>query len=83
MNLSSEFPTRSDTNRTVQPKNTAKGLKFRMQKVEGLNFLCSKYQRERNTADLRLCLRLCKKQVFSWHGSNMTISICLNYYYTF
>ena len=29
-NLSSEFPTRSHTNRVVQPQNTVRGLKFRI-----------------------------------------------------
>ena len=35
------FSTRSDTNRAVQSQKTARGLKFRIKKVEGLYYLCS------------------------------------------
>ena len=35
------FPTWSDTNQAVQLQKTAKGLKFRFWKVEGLDSLCS------------------------------------------
>ena len=35
-NLSSRFPTRSDTNRAVQPQNMARGLPFRICEVDGL-----------------------------------------------
>ena len=34
------FPTRSDTNRAVQSQKMARGLKFRIKKVEGLYYLC-------------------------------------------
>ena len=40
-NLSSEFPTSSGTNRTVQPQKMAIGLKFRIYEVKGLFYLCS------------------------------------------
>ena len=64
---SSGFPTRSDTNRAVQSLNMARGLKFRIQKVEELIYPCS----ENKGADhLRLCFRICKKLVFSRRGSN-------------
>ena len=36
----SGFPTRSDTNRVAQPQKIARGLKFRIKKVEGLYYLC-------------------------------------------
>ena len=36
------FPTRSDTNLAVQPQKIARSLKFRIQKVEGFYYLCSK-----------------------------------------
>ena len=36
----SGFPTRSDTNRVAQPQKIARGLKFRILKVEGLYYLC-------------------------------------------
>ena len=35
------FPTRSDTNRAVQPQKVARGLKFWVQEEEGLYYLCS------------------------------------------
>ena len=35
------FPTWSDTNQDVQLQKMARGLKFRIQKVEGLYYLCS------------------------------------------
>ena len=41
-NLSSGFPTRSDTNQAVQSQQMARGLKFRILEVEGLYYLCSK-----------------------------------------
>ena len=41
-NLSLVFPTRSDTNWAVQPQKMARGLKFRIQKFEGLYHLCRK-----------------------------------------
>ena len=34
--MSSGFPTRSDTNRAVQPQKIIRGLKFRIKEVEGL-----------------------------------------------
>ena len=33
------FPTWSDTNRAVQPQKTARGLKFRIWKIEGLYYV--------------------------------------------
>ena len=35
---SSGFPTRSDTNRAVQPQKMARSLKFRIKVVEGLYY---------------------------------------------
>ena len=55
-------PTRSDTNQTVQPQKMARGLKFRIEEVEGLYYPCSE-------ADLRLCFRIRKKPIFSRRGS--------------
>ena len=59
------FPTWSDTNQAVQLQVMARGLKFRIQKVEGLYYLCSKNkgadQLPLCEADLRLCFRICKK----------------------
>ena len=40
-NLSSGFPARSDTNRTVRTQEMARGLTFRILEVEGLYYLCS------------------------------------------
>ena len=64
-NRFSGFPTRSDTNRAVQPQNIARGLKFRIEEEDGLYYLCSGYC----TADLRLCFHICKKADFSLLGS--------------
>ena len=67
-------PTRSYTNRTVQPHKMVTGLKLCMQEVEVLYFLCSENKnadqlRGYREADLRLCFRICKKPVFSRRGS--------------
>ena len=66
----SGFPTRSDTNLAVQPQKMARGLKFRLNVVEGLYYPCSENKgadqlRGYREADLRLCFRICKKPVFS------------------
>ena len=58
------FPTWSDTNQAVQLQKMAKGLKFRIKKVEGLYHLCSENKgtdqlRGYREADLRLCFRIC------------------------
>ena len=67
------FLTRSDTNRTVQPQNMARGLKFQIKEVEGLYYRCSENKgadqlRSYREADLRLCLHICKNPVFSQRG---------------
>ena len=64
------FPTWSDTNQAMQSQNMARGLKFRIKKVEGLEYLCSENKgavqlRGYREADLRLCFRICKMFVFS------------------
>ena len=71
----SGFPTRSDTNRAVQPQKMARGLKFRVSEVRRLYYQCSENKgadqlRGYRMADLCLCFRICKKTVFSRHGSN-------------
>ena len=59
-------PTRSDTNRAVQPQKNATGLKFRIDCTEicseskGADQLCGYC-----AANLRLCFRISKRQVFS------------------
>ena len=60
----------SDINRAVQSQKMGGGLKFRIKVVEGMFYKCSENKgadqlcgyRE---ADLRLCLGICKKPVFS------------------
>ena len=52
----------------------ARGLKFRIQEVEKLYYLCSEHKgadqlRGYCEADLRLCFRIYKKPVFSLRGS--------------
>ena len=68
------FLTWCDTNQAVQLQKMARGLKFQIKKVEGLYYLCSKNKgadqlRGYPEADLRFCFRICKKPVFSQHGS--------------
>ena len=58
------FPTWSGTNQTVQIQKMARGLKFRISKVEGLYRLCSENKgadqlRGYREADQRLYFRLC------------------------
>ena len=62
------FPTWSDTNQAVQ--KMARGLKFQIQKVEGLYYPCRENKgadqlRGYRKADLGLCFRICKMPVFS------------------
>ena len=62
------FPTRSDTNQAVQLLNMACGLKFGIQKVEGLYYPCSKNKgpdqlRGYGETDLCLCFRICMQNV--------------------
>ena len=64
------FPTRSDTNQAVQLQKMARGLKFRILKVEGLYYLCSENKgadqlHGYREANLRLCFRICKMLVFT------------------
>ena len=67
------FQTWSDTNQAVQLQNMqkmARGLKFRIYKVEGLYYLCSENKdadqlRGYREADLHLCFGICKMLVFS------------------
>ena len=64
------FPTWSDTNQAVQLQKMARGLKLRIYKVEGLDFICSENKgadqlRGYREADLHLCFRKCKMLVFS------------------
>ena len=68
------FPTWADTNQAVQPQKMARGLKFRIKKVEKLYYLCSENKGADQLcgyrkADLRLCFRICKSLVFSSRGS--------------
>ena len=78
------FPSRSDTNRAVQSQKMARGLKFWIMEVEGLYSLSSENKGPdqlsgHREADLRLCFRICKKQVFSRHGSIMITMKVLNF----
>ena len=41
-NLSSRFPTRSDTNQAAQPHEMAKCIKFQNKEVKGLHYLCNR-----------------------------------------
>ena len=69
-NLSSGFPTRSDTNQAVQPLKMVRNLKFWNLKIEGLYYLCSENKgadqlRSYCTADQQLCFCIYAKSRFS------------------
>ena len=54
----------------VQQQKMARDLKFRIKEVGELYYLCSENKVadqlcDYRTADLRLCFRICKKEVFS------------------
>ena len=77
------FPTWSDTNQAVQLQKIARGLEFRIKKVEGSYYLCSENKgadqlRGSREADLRLCFHICKTLVFSQHGSNQLYKELMN-----
>ena len=60
----------SDTSQAVLSLNMARGLKFLIQKVEGLYYPCSENKgadqlRSYHEADLRLFFRIYKNSVFS------------------
>ena len=57
------FPTRSDTNQAAHVQKMVRGLKFWIQKVEGLYYPCSENKvsdqfRGYRKADLCLCFRI-------------------------
>ena len=64
------FLTWSDTNQVVELQKMARGLKFRIQKVEGLYYLSRENKGAdqlcgHREADLCLCFRTCIMLVFS------------------
>ena len=76
--MSSGFPTRFDKIRAVQPPKMARSLKFRIKEVEGLKYVYSENKgADHRAADLRLCFRICKYQVFSRRSS--FYALCLKY----
>ena len=67
MPRSSGFPTRSYTNRSVQPQEMARSLKVRIYEVEGFYYPCSENKgadqlRGYREADLHLCFHICKNR---------------------
>ena len=74
------FQTWSDTNHAVRLQKMARGLKFRIYKVEGLYYLSSKNKgadqlRSYREADLRLCFRICKTLVFFHDAAYNSLSV--------
>ena len=72
-----KFPTRSDTNRAVQLRMVARGLKLWVQEEEVLYYPCSENKgadqlRSYCAADLRLCFRKCKNR-FSHNEAHMCV----------
>ena len=64
----------SNTNQDVQLQKMARGLNFRIWKVEELNYLCRENKgadqlRGYHQADLLLCFRIYKMLLFSCRGS--------------
>ena len=73
-NRSSGFPTRCDTNRSVQSQEQARGLKFRLYVEEILYYPSSENKgadqlRGYREAGLRLCFRIGENPFFSRCGS--------------
>ena len=63
------FPTWYDPDKAVQLQKMARGLKFRILKVDGLCYLCSENKdtdqlRGNREANLFLCFRICKMLIF-------------------
>ena len=61
------FPARTDTNQAVQLQKMARGLKFCIQKEEGLYYLCTENKGDDQLrgyceADLRLCFPIYAKR---------------------
>ena len=62
--LANRFPTKSDVKRAIQQQRMARSLQFRVQEAEGLyNPLSENQLQDYHAAELRLCFRICKKQV--------------------
>ena len=64
----------SDTNRAVQSQKMARGLKFMIEKAEGLYYLCREIKgadllRGYHAHDLRLCFRICYIILFQEAGA--------------
>ena len=87
-NLSSWFPTQSNTNSAVQQQKMARGLKFQIKKVDGLYYLCSENKGTDQlcgdrAADLHLCFRIYAKSRFSHdaaHGWAVASELLVAYY---
>ena len=65
--MSSRFPTRSDTNRAVQPQKMARSLKL-LKKLDCTVYVVKQRAgadqlRCYRTVDLHLCFHICKKQL--------------------
>ena len=80
-NLSSGFPTRSDTNRTMLSQKMTGGLKSRVKEVQGLYYLCSENKcadqlRGYRAADLRLFFAYAKSR-FSHDAAHLVFLLIL------
>ena len=67
-NLSSGFPTRSDTNRAIQPHKMTRGLKFQIKQVDGVYYLCI----ENKGADLLCCVFAYAKSRFYQDAAHLS-----------
>ena len=71
----------SDTNRVVELQQMARSLKFRIEEVEGLYYLCGKNKdadqlHGYREADLRPCFRICKKSVSNNDPAQIMVLMC-------
>ena len=66
-NLSSGFPTRSDTNRVVQRQKMARGLELRIYEAEGLHYLCSENKGADQLRSYLICALFLHRQVFCYY----------------
>ena len=78
----SGFPTRSDTIQAVQLQKMARGLQFRIKKVEGLHYPCSENEGADQLRDYREAKLICvfvfayAKSRFSHNEAHFQISLC-------
>ena len=69
------FLTRSDTNQAIQPQKMARGLKFRIQKAEGLYYLCTCSEKKMLNSCAVIAQLICGAFIFAYAKSRLTCYI--------